>query len=506
MVILRMLTHGRSAVSEPIDIQYLADKASMVVVQQLMIGLFPGSAQPIPSYVMSSYDGTGSHLDHVPQGDKLTLKNKNSHEATLIFTTTHGFEYQNFSILSQQMVSEYELELKLNRTSTAKSTFRLSLYIDMPFDKATQVMEHMIQNCEKIYLIHGSGESECSCELAMQAYLNHLVENDHNLLESFQFFIDYLMLPQKFLRVDISCSNLNFVIGNQSSLILKMSFRKPWPRKAMIADGCFKLNVVPIANRFEYHCEPILYNRKQRDLDIIVDRHASEHNKIITLKSVEGYIHQTGERITYHRAYGHEYRHKPYYLCKQDRLICHGGGLKAQTLSVIAWICQGSHPSYINTPVSLTREPGLGMKVTMLHSPTLFREAQGAYKIKALVDVLSLISHRSLSATMLKSMLSSLLAEQYPEVIKKINGIIGVDVSDQWIAERGRMRHQKKYALTCDESFYENSSEMHLWGIVLHMFFTKQDDGECDVYTTMLLMPSRELMKWNPLKKASCLN
>ena len=116
-----------------------------------------------------------------------------------------------------------------------------------------------------------------------------------------------------------------------------------------------------------------------------------------------------------------------------------------------------------------------------------------------------LISHLSLNYSSLASIevLQRVLIlydwSNQEQNTRRINGIKNIEIESVERIRKGAILRGLEINLTVHEDQYRSTSDIHLFGMVLHHFFSMYAAINCFVLTKVNCHPSNKVLKWEPL-------
>lgn len=483
------------------------DQAPYTVHAQLLEQHYPFLIQDIPAYGMVAYERQGARSGDIARGDVLKTAPEKAGHRGVHFQTTAPLQVLDMNLTACRMISAHELELTFSvpASMAGQSLGMLPLYWDAPFDKACMSYYMLNQQLRAAYASQENSRVSLVCESAPMTYQNSLSDRAGADYQAHQYLADYFVYPQKYMMVALYPLDARPWILQAGSLTLHLVFQRDFPLYAMPALNDIKLNAVPICNRFEQYCEPIRCDRQEVPYSITVDHSDCAAAQIIRLKSVHGRVHQTGETITYRAACGHSLFQEPYYLTEGKTLTCHAGPLVAQTLSLLAMVCQGHIPHDSVGVEPLYRRAGAAMAVRSLHRPTRLINRPSRLSADLLYNHMLITTEDLSSVSSLIAMLKLMNRSSDPASERRIEGIVSMGISSGWGVRRGSVMQERVIAMTFNDNHFSGCHDAYLFGTVLHIFFTYMYAVHESVSMVVTLTPSMEVLRWKPLRRANIL-
>lgn len=483
------------------------DQTPYVLHEQLLDVLFPCLIQDIPAYTMACYERQGARSGDVPRGDLLKSCPLDAGDLRVHFQTTAPLLVHDLHMTDLRMNAAHELVLTLTvpASMAGQSLPMLSIYFDQPFDKACMSYYMFNQQIAHVHATQLQVKLPLRCESAPMTYLHSLGNKSEADLHAYQYLADYFVYPQKYLMVALFPQEGQTWVLQPGSMILNIVFHIPWSQQNSPKLNDFKLNAVPICNRYEQYCEPIRYDHKQEHYSLVVDRSERSATHILSLKSVVGRVHKTGEIIDYCSAKGHHLHQGPYYIHEGQHISCHAGPLASHTLSVLAWVCQGNVPYDRLFVEPLARRVGLEMKVTTLHRPTRLIKRPTRTGADLLLNQIMVATQDLSSVSRFTMMLRHFNRSNDPAHERRIQGIQSINISTRLAMQQGKVIHERVATLMLDEQFYSGKHDAYLFGTVLQIFFTYMNSASECVSLVATLYPSMEVLRWKPLTRMNTL-
>ena len=356
------------------------------------------------------------------------------------------------------------------------------------------------------------GGQECVRAMPFSAE-NTLVPNHQNTVLGLQVVQEYFNFREKLLfvvlhgleAVDFPVTCQQFDINIQT----KMVFSK----EQIITKDNFQLHCVPAINLFTSSAEPIQYSLRQNEYPLVIDINQSHAQVLYRVDQVTGIEHNTGKRHEYNAMTSFLHRQQPTdYFHTQQRnrgalypttfiMLSNKNSHKEQTLSCAITASNGHYPRRYLTENSVTEIKQdlpnfLGVKNLVRPSAMLLPVERENYRWQ-------LLSHLSLSYQSFaeldnfKELLSSYNWTARQDNEHRIAGIQTIELRMLRKIYQGILFNGMQFVLTLQEECYLSSSDLYLFGAILHQFFCMTVGLNVFVETRVICHPSQQEFKWN---------
>jgi type VI secretion system protein ImpG len=286
-------------------------------------------------------------------------------------------------------------------------------------------------------------------------------------------------------------------------------------REEQVSRENLRLHCAPAINLFEAGAEPIRLDHRRSEYPLRADSSTVEGVEIYSVDEVLGVDATTGARRVYQPLHG--FRHKnaaePFFQLTRrqqgDSRPTHYvsvGGFKdfvSETLSCRITACNG------DLPRRHLREKGLSLSTSdmppYLRFANLLRPASRLLPPARRDFRLTLLSHLSLSLGSLDSpeSLRHLLRlydwSGREQNQRRIAGICELQVAACNRIRRGGLMRGVEIRVGIREDHFINRGDAYLFGELLHVFFSRFASLNIFVETVLVLQPSSQEMRWQPL-------
>jgi type VI secretion system protein ImpG len=277
----------------------------------------------------------------------------------------------------------------------------------------------------------------------------------------------------------------------------------------------FCLHCAPAVNLFEQNSEPVHLDHRRTSYHVIADVGARDGVQVYSLDRVVGLDSESGQRNEYFPMYTFQHRQKGgrYYHSHRRTLgtgrpetyLSVGGGneLRPESLSCSITATNGGYPrrylreNSISTPSvdfpSYASFKNLTRPSRMLEPPERKRFQWD------LISHLSLNYSSLTSLDVLKRLLNLYDWTDDEQNRRRIDGLKKINVESVERVRKGALMRGLEIQLTVHEDSFRSTSDIHLFGMVLHHFFSMYASVNCFVKTRMICHPSNKELTWEPL-------
>ncbi len=345
-----------------------------------------------------------------------------------------------------------------------------------------------------------------------------LIESSGRSFHGFQLVQDYFAFREKYLFVEVHGLERVDWPPETRHFELEVTVNGLCPQDHRIGPDNFRLHCVPAVNLFAEHAEPISLDHRRAEYPVVASHPLHEYLQVYSIERVVGLDTETGERHEYVPMYSFQHRkRKGRYFHYQRRpgpegyanLTISVGGVdepKHETLSCDILATNGDLPRRylrekdIKNPTdnfpSYAEFSNITRPTPMRHPPSRERFQW------------DLIAHLSLNYSsitrldMLQRMLKLYDWTDDEQNQRRIEGIRQVDVVPVERVQRGALLRGMEIRLLLHEDHYRSQADIHLFGQVLHHFFSMYATVNSFVQTRVQCHPTNKVMTWEPLPGA----
>jgi type VI secretion system protein ImpG len=478
------------------------------ISENLLQQLWPQILTPLPAMTIMQFNPDAEKIKVPTQISKGTLINtspvgdKNLNPCT--FRTTSDLTVNPLQIIKVNLTeataggSLLQIDFKANDVSINKLDLKnLRIYLNGDLQIATHLhfmLTSQVQNVKlsytnkfKIESFNNFGSEIIQpCMLTTEEILN---PNSGKSFFGFNLLQEYFAFREKYFflaihgldKIDWSDSGFGFSLLIQT----KINF----PNNFHVTKDNFCLHCVPAINLFEKPAEPIMFDNKHLKYRLIADSHYPESNVIHSIKQFNTKA-DSGFSCNVTR------QNDAVYVSLNNKL-----GIAPGSLSFDVIVCNGNHPYRYIAERQVHQSPKVhnGLQIINLTRPTPM------YLPKNPDFCWSLLSHLSLNYTSLSSIenLQNLLNTynwtENSSNINRIKSIIKVTVTPITNIRHGAIMQGVEFNLTVREVLFSSIADLHLFGLVLHNFFSMYVWLNFFVITKIICDPSGKELVWQPI-------
>ncbi len=345
-----------------------------------------------------------------------------------------------------------------------------------------------------------------------------LIESSGRSFHGFQLLQDYFCFREKYLFVEVHGLERVDWPRQLQTFELEVTVNGLCPQDHRIDADNFRLHCVPAVNLFPESAEPILLNHRRAEYPVLTDPKTGDAIEVYSIETVVGLDSETGERHEYTPMYSfqHRKRNGRYYHYQRrpsgdgrDTITLSVGGarrLVEESLSVDILATNG------DLPRRYLREGDIKMGSETLPSyvsvhnitrPSPLRRPPARQRYQW-----DLVSHLSLNYSSITrlDMLQQLLRlydwTEDEQNQRRIDGIRQVEVVPVERLQRGALLRGMEIRLLLHEDHYRSQADIHLFGQMLHHFFSMYASVNSFVQTRIQCHPTNKVMTWEPLPGA----
>lgn len=276
-----------------------------------------------------------------------------------------------------------------------------------------------------------------------------------------------------------------------------------------------RLNCTPAINLFETSAEPLRLTHRRSEYPLTADAAARDGVEIYSLDEVVGVDAQSGVRHTYHPL--HRFRHKQsggrfYQVARRregggrpEHFLAVGGAddFSSETLSCRITACNGDLPRRHLKEGDLclaTSDMPSALRFANLLRPSARRLSPTRRDFR-----LTLLSHLSLNmssldtAEALRNLLEIYDWSGGAQNQRRIDGIGGLQIRSCNLVRKGGLLRGLEVRIDVREDHFLNRGDVFLFGQLLHVFFSCFASLNLFVETVLVLQPSHQELRWQPL-------
>lgn len=280
------------------------------VVHDLLRLIWPAYLEPVPPSTTLAFrhaPGSDGGALRVPRGTQ--VRSRSIEGTSCPFSTSFDvavlpFEIRNPTLENTTASAEITLDLEClpHASFSPLATHPLRLHLAPQGDpaQASHLYLWLLARLQRIQVKRGE-----TCVLTLPpsalkpaafAPEEAVLAQPKNAVEGFRLLQEYLLIPDKFLYLDLN-GLAPLADGPGGSVTLVFQFARPFPPHVRLSPGTLRLNCTPAINLFRTDARPLHVDggKTEYRLTPIQGDGLSVH----TVESVSGYIQGSSERVTY---------------------------------------------------------------------------------------------------------------------------------------------------------------------------------------------------------------
>ncbi len=346
-----------------------------------------------------------------------------------------------------------------------------------------------------------------------------LIETSGRSFHGFQLLQDYFCFRDKYLFVEIHGLESVDWPRPVGRFELEITVDGLCPQDHQIDKDNFRLHCIPAVNLFPEDAEPILLDHRRAEYPVVANHQQRDAMQVYSIEKVVGLDAETGERHEYTPMYSFRHRQRNgRYFHYQRRP--NGTGAADITLSV-GGIAEPAVEETLgceilasngDLPRRYLRENDITTPGGKFPSYAAFRnitrpspQRQPPSRPRYQWDLVSHLSLNYSSITrpdVLQRLLRLYEWTNDEQNQRRIDGIRQITVEPVERLQRGALLRGTSIRLVLHEDHYRSLADIHLFGQVLHHFFSMYATVNSFVQTRIQCHPSNKVMTWEPLPGA----
>jgi len=407
----------------------------------------------------------------------------------------------------------------------------LRMYIHAELPTALAVHELMTQHCVKAEVIFDDGRASFQIDPGTAVATGglspseSLLPADSRSFWGYMLLLEYFVYPEKFLFVDLSGFDVQQIDFAPEKFTIKLTFDKELPAEKPFGMENFRLFCSPAVNLFRQDTEPVRNTGKETEYRVIGDAQYRESVEPHSIIAVTGIDRGTGEKFPYEpfhsfkalgkkntRTYTTHYRMG--FSGKRELYITIGSGqatggeLHEENLSIEAWCTNGVlareeiREGGINKPGASFPDYVMFSNITRPALPCL-PPANEDY-LWVFLSHLGATYSSFASADSLKTFLSLYEWSRSEGRKRRIEAISDVSVKPAESVIGGTAVRGVQFTVTLQESEFQDSGDMHLFGEVLKEFLANYISINSFLDLVIISRPSGRQARWSSLRGKKC--
>ncbi len=357
-------------------------------------------------------------------------------------------------------------------------------------------------------------------ELLCDRFINtteSILPNDGNTHPGFSLIQDYFAARERFYFVTLKGLNQINWQDCDDNFTVRIDTKVSLPPGSKLTSQNIRLNCALAVNLFRTDSEPVKLNSQQMEYPVVPDVAQPKEVNVYAVDKVRGFDRATGNQVEYLPMY--EITADP---SSQSKLYFNetvrdpGTGRNHTLLQVLP--TEQSREHVLSCEITATNGHiprqtmqhgdlcfgGNGfpsfVEVTNITRPSQCMEQPTRHYFQwQLVSLLTLKMSSIQSPESLQKLLSLFDWSQRSENQKRINGIQAISMEPTAKVIRGVFRQGVEIEVQLDEQHYPSTSDMYLFGRVLHQFFTMYTAINEYVQTRVVCLPGYKEFLWLPL-------
>jgi type VI secretion system protein ImpG len=510
------------------QIRQKIDDSIPEISENLLQQLWPQMLTPLPAMTIMEFSFQADEFKSItiiPEGTVITTEpigDKNPQVCTFKTTSSVIINPLIISNVTLQEATAGGCFLKVDFKTEGQPLSKLNLnnfrlYLSGDLQIATQLhfmLTRQSQMVKVVYtdkvgteIVHNLGADGIqpwmlTAEETYNVYDNRKFFGFHLIQEYFAFREKYLFLTiQNLDQIKWSDNCYTF------SLLIQIKINLP--SNYHITKENFCLHCVPAINLFAKTAEPIVFDNRRLKYRVVADIHYPESTIVHSVRQLNAKINaENSEQATFHL--NNNSRHSgnndiSYNLTRSNNDVYVLLNTKLDSainnLSCDITACNGNYPyRYIaDRQISQNLSSNPSIRITNLTRPTPM------YCHKDSDFCWSLISHLSLNYMSLASTenLQNLLRTyNWTESVSnrnRIDSITSVAITPITSIRRGAIMQGVEFKLTMREVLFSSLADIHLFGLILHHFFSMYVWLNFFVITKVVCDPSGKELVWQPI-------
>lgn len=475
----------------------------------LLQHLCPHLLRPFPAITIIQFAAQPGRLQQTHElaiGTMLQSQKSTENKQSCKFRTTttvklNPLQIAAINVIPNDIGTKITLDFSSEVELTQLDLSHLKIYLHADPALATELHYALTAHVEQIQILLPQQNINLATP---QDILLPLTEHS---FAGFHLLHEYFLCREKYLFISIT--DLEQITWPQQcqQFSLAIQLKHVFSAK-IITKNMFQLHCTPALNLFNTTSEPIKLTHKQYEYPVIADVQDSQDPLIYSIDQVTGTDIVTGKQNIYHPFTSLKYKDNDnYYHLRQynkhNYITLCNKSTNPENISCNITCCNGNYPhqhlqaNQVNVPMpnfpSQIQFSNITRPTRMYMPPT-----HDNYRW-------SLISHLALNYRSLNDIetLHKLL-QSYDWSQNKINlqhiaGIVAIVIEPINQIRQSVLTHGIKFNLTVNETNFASLADIHLFGLVLHHFFSMYANINTLVTTHVNCCPSNKEFIWEPI-------
>ena len=360
--------------------------------------------------------------------------------------------------------------------------------------------------------VFSNQDSVTPCNLGPEDTLKQTEEND---FYGFNMIQDYFCFRDKYMFFNINKLNLLSPLPDCEEFTIEIKVKGLVPHDHSISQGSFRLFCSPAINIFKSQSEPVTITNRRTSYPVFSDSNKYAAINIYNITNVTSLDIKSGERSVLLPI--SKFKHKDvinryfnivkntFRSVKTDTYIhiSGNGEYKEEVLSCDIQATNGAYPrQYLQEHSLFTPSsdfPSYASFYNITRPSNYLRIPDRKYYKWDLISNLSVNINSLKSVDNIKSLLTLYDWSNDKQNEKRIDGIKNVKIKSKEKISRGALIRGLVINLGVQEDNYRSSSDIWLFGLILHNFFSMYTSINCFVETEIISFPTNKEYKWKPL-------
>jgi type VI secretion system protein ImpG len=332
---------------------------------------------------------------------------------------------------------------------------------------------------------------------------------------AFSVMHDYFCAREKYLFVELTGLENVALPDTAEQITIRIDTPVSLPVDTQLSVNHLKLNCTPAVNLYRDDAEPISVDHTRSEYRVNPERQCAEYSSIYSVEVVNSRDQNTGETYDYSPLYAMRHR-------KQNDRVFFASQRVAGLDNRITYLALNAtppfHPETVSAEVLLTNNQyprryvdigsinilngpisnRVGVKNITRPSKTLTPPAYQDLQWQ-LISLLSLNLNSLESVENIKHLLSLFDWTDQVENRQKIDALSGIKTRTTHRLKRGVLFQGLEIRVELNESGFSSKSDMYLFGVVIHHFFSAFASMTEFVQTRVVQLPSYKEWAWNPV-------
>ena len=331
----------------------------------------------------------------------------------------------------------------------------------------------------------------------------------------YHLLLDYFCFREKYMFIEINGLAQVKWPKNISQFELEIKINGICPPDHRLSKENFRLHCAVARNLFKQDSEPVYLTHQKTNYKVVADSAVEDGIQVYSLDKVVGFDPETGETHEYypmssfmHRKYNGRYYHsfrRNQGTGRAETYLTVGGAheFRTEMLSCTITASNGDYPrqylreNSVNFPSD--EFPSYASYTNITRPTAMLPPPERSRFHWELISHLSLNYSSLASLSVLKRLLGLYDWTNHQQNKKRIEGITKIEIKPVERFSKGALMRGLEVNLTLVEDNYRSISDIHLFGNILHNFFSMYSAVNSFVQTRVYCHPSNKELTWEPL-------